>query len=164
MGVKTLRDLLIYQLGMTRTRERRGDLMLSDIANRLQNQDIKQALHEEEERRLEHAANIDACLKALGASPLEENAPVIEGLRQRFFSFSGTEPSPEALDLFALGTALRHTYLVIASYREVVLLAELAGEGACQERLRQNLHHKEQYATRLEQRSRELGQQLLVTA
>ena len=164
MFVKTPVDMIVYELGSTRALERSGDSLLSAIAERLGNRALAQVLHEEEDSRHEQAANIDACLEALGRSPLEQAAPTVEAQRERFFSFARLQPSADVLDLYALGTAHRLAHAVIAGYRDMIDLTVLAGEARCRDRLQENLTHKEEYTARLEHLRHEIGQKLLAPA
>lgn len=162
MGIRTTREMFVYELGRTRNLERTGDRMLSEIADRIQDPELPRMLHDEEEARHRLAANFDSCLRSLGISPTEVDAPVVEALRQRFHTFARMEPSPEALDLYALGTALRLAYTVIAGYKELMDLAQILGEHECERCLRENLTHKEQYATRLQRDGQDIRKRLIM--
>lgn len=158
----TTRDMFVYEIGQTRNLERMGDRMLSEMADQIQDPELPGLLHDEEEARHRQAANFDACLAALGAAPIEINAPTVEALRERFYSFARLEPAPEALDIFALGTALRLVHAVIAGYKELVGLAGVLGEHECQERMQDNLAHKQRYADRLERRGQAVIKRLVI--
>ncbi|HEX6970020.1 MAG TPA: DUF892 family protein [Micromonosporaceae bacterium] len=163
MAIETPRELFVYELGLTRNLERMGDHMLSDVAHTADNRDLVRILHEEEESRYRQAANIDACLAAVGLSPLDQRAAVVEGLRERFFNFVGMDPSPAIRDLYVIGTALRFTNLVISAYRELLDLAVLAAAHECRQPLQANLSHKEQYVEKLNWCRRELAENLAAT-
>ncbi|HEX6970019.1 MAG TPA: DUF892 family protein [Micromonosporaceae bacterium] len=157
MKIETARDLFVYELGLTRGLERMGDRMLSEIAFELDNPDLRRLLHEGGEHRDRQSTNIDACLEVVGFTPLGQRAPLVEALRERYFNFKNTNPSSQALNLYAIGTALRFTEVVIATYRELMALADLAGETECRRRLEENCRHKIKYEEALVQYGVEVG-------
>lgn len=100
--------------------------------------------------------NVGTCLDAVGLTPLQTPSLAEQGLRQRFEAFTRMQPSPEVLDLFALGVAVRSKHSSIIDYQELVKLAELLGESRCAEPLRANLATKRDNVARLEQCAAEL--------
>lgn len=159
--ILTTRDMFVYVLGYTRNLERMGDRVLSGLADRIRDPELPKLLSDEQETRNRQMANFDACLSSLGASPLESGAPFAEALRDEFYSFAGMKPSPAALEIFAIGTALRFAHVVIGGYKELVSLADVLGARECRERMQDNLMHKQRYADRLESRGREVTKRLV---
>lgn len=94
---------------------------------RLEDPQSPRLLHDEEDARHLRVANFDACPDALAAAPIEINAPIVAAYGAAFTPLPvGTGPA--ALDVFALGTALRLVHAVIAGYLELMDWADVLGE------------------------------------
>jgi len=164
MGLDTAEGLFFYELGVLRDAEKTGGQMLGWIAGHVQHGDLKRALREEEKASERQSENIMACLRALGAAPLETPSTTIEGIRKRLEQFLGLQPAPDVLDLFALGTAIRFMHFAITGYQNMVDWTSVMGETECVQNLQTNLAQKEQGVETLERISHQLSRQVLTPA
>lgn len=163
MPINTPRDLFLYELGIIRDSEHSGQRLLDLLAHRATHSDLVQILRTQQQDS-EQLANINSCLRALGASPLETRAETVDGIYRRFEEFVALRPSPEMLDQFAVDTAMRFLYVGIAGYKALVDWAILMGETECVQYLYTNLVRKQDGASRLERFSHELGARLVAAA
>jgi ferritin-like metal-binding protein YciE len=165
MTLDISRDLFLYELATMRDAERRGGLMLGMlVGKRVQNSDLEHVLRAHEQDSKRQLENIDFCLQALDASPLETRSAAVEGMRGGFEEFLRLQPSPEVQDLFAIDTAMRFVQLAIGSYKSLVNWAVLMGESRCTQSLLANLVEKEESAGKLERIGHEMGERLLIAA
>ena len=156
MAMESPRKLFVYQLGITYDSEVASSSLLDFLAMRVQNKGFAQILRDIEKDKRRQLDNVGTCLEAVGLTPLQSTSPAEQGLRQRFEAFTWMQPSPEVLDLFALGVAVRSKHFSIIDYQELVNLAELLGEPRWAEPLRANLTTKRDSIARLEQCAAEL--------
>ncbi|MGW0436650.1 YciE/YciF ferroxidase family protein [Micromonospora sp. NPDC003197] len=164
MGLNTAEGLFFYELGILRDAEQAGGKMLGWIAGHIQHGDLQQALREEEQASERQSENIVACLRVLGAAPLETPSSTVEGIRQRLEQFLGLRPAPEVVDLFAVGTAIRFMYFAISSYQSMIDWTSVMGETECVRNLQTNLAQKEQGVQTLERFSHQLTREVLTPA
>ena len=164
VGMKTPRDVFLYELGLTRDLEQAGDEMLSAIARRIHNEDLARLMHEQEESRNRHLADFDSCTTAFGARPLQTSSPMVGALRDRFQASLALDPSAEALDLFVLGTVLRFMYLTIASYSELIDLAGLMGERECERMFRAIATDNQEHLAKIQKQGYEMTQAIMAFA
>jgi ferritin-like metal-binding protein YciE len=165
MAVNNPRELLVYRLSLMRDVQRSGVLLLRLLAGRRpQNSDLEQLLRAEELDSERQAENINSCLQALNARPIETRSATVEGMRTGYEEFLRLGPAPEMQDLFAIDTGIRYAYLAIASYRSLIDSMALMGESRCTASLLANLRQKEESAGRLERIGYEMGEGLFVAA
>lgn len=153
-----LERLFFHEVGLALSAEKVGDGLLSAIAQPVKDESLAALLHEEEGQRRPHVAKFEECFNALGARPIDISAPAVEGLRTRFSNFMAMRQAPEAVALFALGTALRFNYLTIAAYEELIHLSRIIGEERCVDCFRGILQHKEKYIDKLEQKIHDMSE------
>ncbi|HEX6967789.1 MAG TPA: DUF892 family protein [Micromonosporaceae bacterium] len=151
MAVDGPRPLFVYQLGVTYATELGSASMFELLARRVRDPGLAELFRQQEQSKRCQADNLAECVESVGRSPLQSTAPSEQGLRERFENFTQMQPSPEVLDMWALGVAIRSKHLAILNYQELAELAELLGESTCLERLRSNLQTKEANLARLEE-------------
>ena len=164
MGMRSPRDVFLYELSLTRDLEQAGDEMLSAIAGRIHNADLARLMHEQENSRNRHLADMDSCMAAFGARPLHASSPIVGALRERFQVSVALDPSAEALDLFVLGTVLRFMYLTIASYSELIDLAGLMGERECERIFRAIATDNQEHLAKIQKQGYEMTQAIMAFA
>lgn len=161
MASDELRQLFVHELNQAHDLEVSGNHMLGDISVNVRCRRLVQLIEEGAKGKDEQLENIAACYRAMGiSSERMATDPVVEGLRDRFQTFLAMQPSPDALDMFVLGTSLRLTLLAIAGYDELSELAEILGDIRCVRPLRINLVNKEEYAFRLRRLAYDVGYQI----
>jgi ferritin-like metal-binding protein YciE len=117
------------------------------------------------EAYLEHKQQTDGQIKRLedvfglvDKKPSREPCHGINGLLKEFKSFVADEkPSPELLDVFAIGASLKVEHYEIASYKSLIQLAKQAGLGAAVLLLERNLSEELETADKLEVLAERLG-------
>lgn len=114
---------------------------------------------------LEHKQQTDGQIKRLeevfglvDKKPSREPCHGINGLLKEFKTFVADEkPTPELLDVFAIGASLKVEHYEIASYRSLIQLAKQAGLGDAVPLLEQNLSEEQETANKLEVLAEKLG-------
>jgi ferritin-like metal-binding protein YciE len=114
---------------------------------------------------LEHKQQTDGQIKRLedvfglvDKKPSREPCHGINGLLKEFKSFVADEkPSPELLDVFAIGASLKVEHYEIASYKSLIQLAKQAGLGEAVLLLERNLSEELATADKLEVLAERLG-------
>jgi ferritin-like metal-binding protein YciE len=117
------------------------------------------------EAYLEHKQQTDGQIKRLedvfglvDKKPSREPCHGINVLLKEFKSFVADEkPSPELLDVFAIGASLKVEHYEIASYKSLIQLAKQAGLGAAVLLLERNLSEELETADKLEVLAERLG-------
>ena len=164
MAINTTRDLFIYELGVLRDAENSSRRLLDFMVLEAKGSDVVQILQGVKQENEQHLANIKSCLDSLGYSPMETMSESVEGIYKRFQEFVGLQPAPEMLNQFAVDTAIRCLYVVIAEYKTLVDWAILMAESQCVQNLHANLVEKQETASKLERFSHEMGVRLLAPA
>jgi ferritin-like metal-binding protein YciE len=94
----------------------------------------------------------------LDRKPSREVCHGINGLLEEYKSFVKEEdPSPELLDVFATGAALKVEHYEMAAYSSLIKLAQQAGLTDAVSLLQENLSEEQETAQKLETLSEQLG-------
>ncbi|GAB3137552.1 hypothetical protein GCM10027290_03470 [Micromonospora sonneratiae] len=164
MAVDTPEALFFYELGILRDAEASGGRLLDWICGHIQNSELAQELRRQRTLSDQHQENIVRCLEVLAAAPLETPSTTVEGIRSRLEEFNRLRPSPELLDLFAVGTVIRFMDFSVTSYRSMVDWTMLMGQTECARNLRKNLAQKEEGVEALERLHHRLSREVLTPA
>jgi ferritin-like metal-binding protein YciE len=85
-------------------------------------------------------------------------------MKKEHDSFLKEDPTAEILTMFDLGGASKTEHYEIASYKGLIEKATLMGQQACVNLLQENLKQEEAMAKKVEQISKQLGQQMVTRA
>lgn len=98
---------------------------------------------------------------AIDKKPSRETCDGIKGLLKEYKSFVEEEdPSPELLDVFSTGAALKVEFYEMAAYDSLIKLAQKEGLGDAVSLLQENLNEEQETAKKLEALSRDLGSRI----
>lgn len=156
MAVDSPRALFLYELGVAYEVEVSGTGLFGYLRSRVRNSELSETLHQVEQVKRSQIRNVEACMEHVGRMPVHTQAPAIGGLRERFQLLIRSQPSPEAVDLFALGTARRVKRAGITNLEELMDLSDLLNEQECKRWLGENLKEKRATVALLEQHSHDL--------
>lgn len=164
MALNNPKDLFLYELAAMRNAEISSGQMLGWAAGQVRNPELAQLLRTQEQESQQQLKSIESCFQALGASAIDVPSQTVDGMRSGLEDFVALQPSPEVLELFTLGAAMRLAHFGIASYRGLVSRAVVMGESHCADKLQTNLVQKEENAGRLERVGHELHERVFATA
>jgi ferritin-like metal-binding protein YciE len=157
MAIESLRDLVLYELGVMRDAERTGWEVLMLLAMRTQDDPVARLLHTAEDYSTRHLNNLGSCLEELGAGIQDNRSTSVEGIRERYNIFLAVPSSSQMRVLFSVETALRLTDFMLSGYRTVVDWLTQLGERGSVERLAENQREKEWLSGELRRASHDLA-------
>lgn len=160
MALTTHHDLLLYELGAMRDGETTGGRLLAWLGSEVRDDELAHLLRSQERESHEHLSNLETCLEALGASPLETPSHVVDGMRAGYETFVQMRPSCEVLDLYALLTAMRFMYFAIGNYKGIIYCTRLINQADCSQSLERNLAQKQASAEALEKIGQRMAREL----
>ncbi|HEX6967994.1 MAG TPA: DUF892 family protein [Micromonosporaceae bacterium] len=160
MAVTTQRDLLLYELGAMRDAERTGAQLLRWLGTHVRDGELDELLRRQDHDCHEHLSNIESCLRVIGGSPLETRSEVVEAMRLEYEQLVHTRPSAEALNLFALVTAMQFMHFAVGSYTGLLCCTRLTRMDDCVPSLRENLRQKTASAQALEDIGRRMVEEM----
>ena len=151
-------DLFEHELKDIYDAENKLSRELENMAKKTKDEQLAEGfLHHQQEtegqlKRLEDVFGV------VGQKPSRETCHGINGLLEEYKSFVKEEdPSPELLDVFATGAALKVEHYEIAAYSSLIKLAHQAGLNDAVSLLQENLSEEQETAKKLETLSKELG-------
>ena len=116
---------------------------LEELANEVEQDDIKQALQDHREETQGHVDRLEEVFDMIGEPPEKEECEGIKGLVKEHDEFAGQDPSQEVLDVFDLTAAQKTEHYEIAAYGNLALLADRLGMDEAGDLLHQNLEEEE---------------------
>ena len=161
MAMKSPQELFLHELGDMYDAEQRIVKMLPELAKECNNAQLKSAFEQHEQETQQQIRNIEQCFQVLGSQPEKSACQAIAGLKQEHDTFLKEKPSDDILTMFDLGGASKTEYYEMASYKGLIEKASMMGQQQVCQLLQQNLQQEEAMAKKVEQLSRQLGQQLL---
>ncbi len=161
MAMQTPQDLFKHELGDIYDAEQTIAGLLSTLAGEVEDQDVRSALQQHEQETRRQIQNLDQCFQIIGAPQERVVCTAIRGLKQEHDTFIKENPSKSILTMFDLGGAAKTEHYEIAAYRDLVEQANLLGQRECARLLQENLKQEERMAQRVEQLSKQIGQQMM---
>lgn len=161
MAMQSVQDLFTFELSGMYDAEQRIVQMLPQAANEVNNDQVKSALQMHEQQTKQQIKNLEQCFQVLGVQPERVTCQTIQGLKQEHDTFAKENPPKNILTMFDLGGAAKMEHFEIASYKGLVEKANLMGQKECVRLLQENLRQEEEMAQKVEQMSRQIGQQMI---
>jgi ferritin-like metal-binding protein YciE len=161
MAMTSQQELFLHELSDMYDAEQRISKMLPVMAKECETPQVKSAFEQHEQETLHQIQNLEQCFQTLGTKPEKASCETIVGLKKEHDTFLKEDPSAEILTMFDLGGASKTEHYEIASYKGLIDKATLMGQQPCVSLLRENLQQEEAMARKVEQLSRQIGQQLL---
>ena len=152
-----LHDLFEFKLLGMYAAEKRNLDVLDDAASEAKEPRLRDAFkaHREETRR--QVERLETAFDTLGSRPRSVDASVVEGLVEEKRRFLAEDPTPEVMDVFNVGAAIKMEHVEIAAYENLITLAEQLGVSDVVEPLRQNLQEEQATLDKLRSLVKESG-------
>lgn len=131
---------------------------LESMAKKTSDEELAKALLDHKQQTDGQIKRLEDVFRLVDKKPSREPCHGINGLLKEFKSFVTDEkPSPEVLDVFAIGASLKVEHYEIASYKSLIQLAQQAGLSDAVSLLKQNLSEEQETAAKLEILAERLG-------
>ncbi len=157
----TARELFEHELRDIYDAEHKLVRALESMAKKVTDDKLALGFQNHREETQEQIARLEQVFEIVGRSARRESCPGINGLIEEFTKFSNEEnPSPEVLNVFATGAALKTEHYEICAYEGLIKLAKGLGLDDAVALLQENLQEEQATAQELEQLSVVLGDQL----
>ena len=150
-----LHDLFEFKLQGTYSAEKRNLDVLDDAASEARSSALRDAFTHHRQETEKQVQRIEKVFEVLGKRPRLVDASVIEGLIEEKRRFLSEDPTPEVMDVFNLGAAIKTEHVEIAAYESLIVLAEKMGVNDVVEPLRQNLQEEQATLDKLMKLARE---------
>jgi ferritin-like metal-binding protein YciE len=164
MAISSPADLFLYELSGMHDAEKKTTAWKGEISGQIRNGNLQQIMRTEQQEGQQKIKNMEACFQALGRQPQDVPCLAVDGMRAEFQQFMSQNPSPEVLEMYTVGAALKLSHFGLGSYKGLVDKAMVMGETQCAQILQSNLVMKEESTGRLERISHEMNQRVMATA
>src|SRR4051812_14581100 len=144
MNMQTAHELFIHGLQDALSAEKQLIEALQEQAESVDRADLKKAFETHRTQTEKQVQRLEQCFEEIGEEPEETECKGIAGLIEEFRTFKEEEdPSPDLLDIFAVGAAAKVEDYEINSYTELIRLAEMMGHTKSVKLLNQNLKEEQ---------------------
>lgn len=164
MAITSPSDVFLYELSGVYDAEKRAADWKSEVAGRIRDNKLQQVVRVEQQEGQQRVKNVEACFQALGTRPRDVSSSTVEGALAELRQFMNQQPSPEAIEMYAVDSLLKMSHLGIGSYKGLVDKAMTMSQPQCAQLLQNNLVIKEEDAGRMERISHEMNQRIMATA
>lgn len=131
---------------------------LGNMAKKAHDEQLAEGFIEHQQQTEGQIKRLEEVFGVLDKKPSREVCHGINGLLEEYKSFVKEEdPSPELLDVFSTGAALKVEHYEISSYNSLIKLAQQAGLTDAISLLQENLSEEQETAEKLETLSEQLG-------
>lgn len=139
-------ELFVDELHDMYGAEKRLLEVLSESEEQSQRSDLKKAFARHRKQTEGHVKRLDRVFKSIGEQPQEKECEGLEGLVKEKQTFQEENPSPELLDLFSIGAALKVERYEISAYESLINLAQHMKHRDAVALLKENLKEEQETA------------------
>ncbi|NJC72115.1 DUF892 family protein [Planosporangium thailandense] len=164
MAISNPKDLLLYEMSGVLDAEKKTAAWKGEIAGQIRNGNVQQMFRAEQQEGQQRIKNLESCFQALGGRPSDVPCLMVDGVRAEAQQFMSQQPSPECLEMFAVGTMMKLSAYGSGAYAGLVDKATSMGQTQCAQILASNLVMKEESVGRLKRISHEMNQRVMATA
>lgn len=143
MSVQNLHELFVHELEDVDDAEHRFRDALAEMADQVENQELRDGLTEHEEETRTHIERLERVFDAIGAEANRETCEATQGLVEEHEDFVDDEdPTQEVLDRFAILSAQKAEEYEITAYENLLQLAQQGGHDEAAALLRETLEEE----------------------
>jgi ferritin-like metal-binding protein YciE len=154
--MQTAHELFLHELGDMLDAEQKLVEALGEQAEESSDPKVKQAFEQHRQQTVQQAQRLRQAFEILGEEPEKTECKGIKGLKEEHDSFAEEDPSPDILDIFNVGAAIKTERYEISAYESLVRLGEEMGHDRVVRLLNQNLREEEQTLKKMDGFSRKL--------
>jgi ferritin-like metal-binding protein YciE len=164
MAIQSPADLFLYELSATHDAEKKKAAWKGEMAGQIQGGDLQQIMRTEQQQAEQKVKNLDQCFQVLGTQPRDVPCLAVDGMRAEFQQFMSQNPSPETMQMYAVGSMIKSGHFGIGTYKGLIDKAMLMGDTRCGQLLQSNLVIDEESTGRCERIGHEMSMRVMATA
>jgi ferritin-like metal-binding protein YciE len=164
MAINNPADLLAFELSACYDGEVKDAALKGEIADQISDGALAQEFRNEQQKCQQKIANVDACFQTLGTSRMDVSCQVMDGVRGEFQQFLAQQPSPQTVEMFAVGSTAKIASYKAAECARLVDKATLLGQPQCAALMQTNLVMTEESAKHFQRIGHDLAARALVRA
>lgn len=149
--MQTGREFFIHGLTDIYDAEQQLVEALSELAQDSTQAQLKKAFESHRAQTEKQVQRLQQCFELLGEQPEETECHGIRGIIQEKKSFMEEDPSPDLVDVFNVGGAIKTELYEVAEYESLIDLAEELGENKIAKLLGQTLKEEEATLKKMQQ-------------
>lgn len=143
MTVETIQEL--FEHGLEDIYHAEHELLdaLEDLEENTEREEISSAFADHREETEEHIDRLEEVFEIFGEPPEKEECEGIKGLIQEYEEFTAEDPSQEVLDYHSMAAAEKTEHYEIATYGNLIPLADQLGMDEAADLLEENLREEQ---------------------
>lgn len=158
MSVDSTEDLLLAGLKHAYYTEQQLVDVLEVLEDTSEREELQEGFAEHRQETEGHVDRLEEVFEALGEEAEAETDPVAEGLVEAHTEFLEKDPDADVLDRFNIAAGQKSEHYEIATYSNLVTLAESAGYDEAADRLHENLQEERTELQTLEEKAVQFDQ------
>lgn len=158
MSVDSTDDLLLAGLKHAYYTEQQLVDVLEVLEDTSDREALEEGFAEHREETEGHVDRLEQVFETLGVDAEAETDPVAEGLVEAHTEFLEKDPDEDVLDRFNIAAGQKSEHYEIATYENLVTLAEAEGRSEAADLLQQNLQEERDELETLEQKAVQFDQ------
>jgi len=160
MAIQNKQDLFHFDLSVLLSMEQELDKALGQMAQDVDDQQLKQAFQSHQQQTQQQAQRIQQCFQDLGKQPLDATDETVAGMKTQHDNFlKYHSPSKDCLTLFDATSACIAEQYEIAKYQSIIQFANSTNHERIAGVLQQNLQEEQQTAQTLQSIIQQLSRQ-----
>ena len=155
--MQTAHELFLHELADILDAERKLVDALGEQAEGAQNPQLQKAFSAHQAQTEKQVQRLEQVFENLGEQPQETECKGLAGLLEELETFkSEEEPSPDILDVFAVGAAAKVESYEICAYESLIQMAQDMGHNKAVKLLQQNLKEEQQTLKKMQAFSKKI--------
>jgi ferritin-like metal-binding protein YciE len=148
--METAHEFFLHELGDMLDAERKLVEALGKQAEESSRPELQKAFQSHQAQTEKQVERLQQAFESVEGQPEETECKGIKGLIEEHDTFKEEDPSPDLMDIFNAGAALKVERYEISAYEGLIGLATQMGHRKAAQLLRQNLKEEQQTATKME--------------
>jgi len=150
MPIQTAHELFVHELNEMLDCEQKLVEALGELEQNSNRQELKKAFAQHREQTEGHAERLREAIQSIEAEEEEAECKGVQGLIEEVHAFMEEDPSPDVIDTFHVGAAIKTESYEICSYESLVSMAREMGHKKAVQLLQRNLREEEQTLRKME--------------
>src|ERR1051326_5491017 len=154
--MQTAHEFFLHEMSDMLDAEQKLVEILGTQAEESNNPQAQKAFQQHQKQTEKQVQRVQQAFESIGEQPKQAECAGIKGLKEEHDTFQEEDPSPDLIDVFNVGAAVKVERYEISAYESLIQLARQMKHNKAVKLLTQNLKEEQQTLRKMEQLSKKI--------